>query len=203
MPRYRHALIRLAVAGTATAAALVALPGTAGAASPKLVRTCNLLLDPVADTAPLDAPHLDILSGDIATGATSVAGVLRVRDLGTAATSALAGGRWDLSFGIDGARYTFGVRTDVFGAVQPSFTRDAGAGPRPAGPVTVSLNLVTDTITWTAPRSAVVELPAEPDGDTLAGLAARTYFGPADSTTDVATSTKTYTDGWPSCVTVA
>jgi hypothetical protein len=205
MRRYRHALIRLAAAGTATAAALVALPGTAGATSPKQVPACNLLLDPLNDDAtPVDSPHLDIRSGDVASGQANVAGALRVRDLPPATTAATPGGaRWDLSFVVGGARYTFVVRVDAFGVVAPSFTRDAGGGPQPAGMPAVSLNPADDTITWTVPRAALKELPATPNGDTFAGLAAKTYLGPADSVVDAALSSATYTDGGPSCLKVA
>lgn len=191
MRRYPHALICLALA---------VLPGTAHAAQPKQVPTCNLLVDALHDTVPFDAPHLDIRSGDVASGDTTVAGVLRLRDLAPAATATLAGGRWDLSFGIDGARYTFVLRMDATGAVQPAFLRDAGDGPMPAGPVTVTMNLVTGTITWTVPRANVAELPPTPAGDVLAGLAATTYVGVTGSTADSALSARTYTDGWPSCV---
>ena len=202
MNGYRHALIRVAVvAGAATAAALVALPGTASAATPKA--TCNLVVDPLHDTAPaqLDAPHLDIKSADVATGQTTVVGVVRVRDLGSAAASVVAGGRWDLSFGTGGSRYTFTLRVDPFGAAQPSFTRDPGTGPVPAGPVSVVVNGVTNTITWTVPRTSVVELPPTPDRTTvLGGFVVRTYAGPADLAADAASSAGQYLDGTPSCV---
>jgi hypothetical protein len=197
MREHRHALIRSAVAATATAAALVALPGTAGAAAVKPV--CNLLVDAVDDTYPLDAPYADVRGGDVASGDVHVAGALRLVDLDAASFGGPAGARWDLSFVAGAARYTFGARVSALGVLQASFTRDG----IPAGLPTVALNAMTNTITWTVPRASVTDLPAKPKGDPIGGLAAATFVGPADLAADAGTSDGTYADGAPSCLKVA
>lgn len=178
MPEYRYALIALV-------AASVALPGVANAATKPA--TCRLLVDRVGDTGPLGSPSLDITSGDIATGDTTAVGVLRVADLGA---TRVGDGVWTLRFAVGTGTYAFTLRGGV-----PSFTRNGVATGSPL----VIADTAANEIRWSVARAAVTDLPAKPKGDPIGGLSAETSNGPL--TVDAATSTGTYADGAPSCVT--
>jgi hypothetical protein len=187
---------RLAV--TALAAGGVVVVGAAPASAAKSPPSCRLLVDPVGDVSPSYSAVVDVVSADVASGDTTVVGVLRVRDLRASDTATASGARWDLGFDVNGTRYTYGLRRDAQGFYTATFSR----GPVVvAGPMKFVLG--TDSITWTVPRSAVKDLPAKPHGDLLSGLGAETYASAADVAADRATSKATYTDGAPSCVPAA
>lgn len=200
MNGYRHASFRLVTVAALAAAAVTTLP--ASASKPVQKPVCNLLLDAIGDatTPPLPSdPALDILSGDIASGATTVVGVLRVKDLPAGTSLAATGSRWDLGFSVGGARYTYSFSTDVLGRSTATLTRTGGTVVKTI-PVSAAANFATNEIAWSVPRSAVVELPAVPAGDPITGINAATYDSPVARTVDVATSKAVYADGAPSCV---
>jgi hypothetical protein len=196
MSGYRHACRRIAATlgatFAATAVAVVALPGTAGASHPRPV--CNLIVDPIGDAE--DA--VDVVSGDVASGATTVVGALRLRTLTPNDPTTLTGTRWDLAFTAGAARYTFSLRRDALGAITSTFTRRPvfGAVTTIAAPYT----LLGSTVRWTVARTDVPDLPAAPAYDPLSDLVATTYATPLDLTADVAFATQPYLDGWPSCL---
>jgi hypothetical protein len=83
------------------ACALTALPAQAAVRRPA-PKVCNLIKDApddanAVDGAPSD-PSLDVISGDVATNAALLTGVIRVKDLAKNNSMAPAGQRWDLTF---------------------------------------------------------------------------------------------------------
>lgn len=196
MSRIARCATTFAVTALLTAGA-VALPAAATAAEPKF--TCNLLIDAQGDTSPVQSPHLDIRSGDIASGPLTVVGVLRLRSLRTTDTYAATGARWDLSFTVKGAQYVFSLRRDATGAATATFTRAYGLGD-PVAVATPAWAFEHDSIRWTVPRALVSELPAIPAGDGIHGLSAQTFGTPADVEADVALTSASYADGTASCL---
>ena len=196
MSRIARCAATFGVTALLTAGA-VALPATAQAAVPKA--TCNLLVDPLGDTRPVSSEHLDVRSGDLASGPLTVVGVLRLRSLRVTDEYAATGARWDLSFTVNGARYVFSLRRDATGAYTATFSRAYGLGD-PVAIATPAWALVGDEIRWTVPRALVGELPAVPAGDGMHGLSAATFGTPADIQADLALTSASYADGTPSCV---
>ena len=98
------------LARPALAAALVAsvtAAGVAGAATkPKLKPACHLIADASGD-APFFGPSpsddtLDITSGDIATNAKTLTGVVRVKNLTATSTSTYTGQTYYVQFSVPG-----------------------------------------------------------------------------------------------------
>ena len=193
-------IARVSVTALAAGGIVVAGAASASATKPKPPPpACTLLVDPTGDVAaPTYAGDVDILSGDVASGQSTVVGVLRVRDFGTSYPATASGARWDLGFDVNGTRYTFGLRRDAQGFYATTFSRGTLV-------VTGAVQVLVGnaSITWTVPRSAVPDLPATPAGDVLSGLGAETYASAAGIAADRATSNARYADGAPSCVHVA
>lgn len=183
-----------AIATFAFASPAVAEQPEEATAPPKKV--CHLLTDPEGDgrsgVVPLLAsPALDILSGDVASGDTTVVGVLRLKttDL-TNDPAALLGMRWVFGFTIDRADYLFSTTYSPNGGHRQDFTGGDGTG--------LSATVGPNSITWTLPRSAFPNLTT---GSVFTQLRAVTsVFG---GSADVALSSRTYTDQTPSCVPAA
>lgn len=188
--RLRHALLTIPLA---------VLPVVV--ATPAHALTCPLLVDPLNDgaflgNASLQSAQVDIVSADVASGASTVVAVLRVRSLDGDLLSNL-GVEWSFGWKIGSTRYgvfarrTVGVNTTYI----PAFTVNGAS----AGPVHLAVDVVNDTITWTVDRSLLPDL-ATP-GATFGDLAAITKL--LSSSSDVAFSTATYVDQSPGCIPAA
>ena len=181
--------------------ALAALPVVA-LATPAHAVSCNLVADPVGDAGVLNNATLytaqtDIVTADLASGATNVAVVIRVVSLDPNVLGNL-GSEWAVGWEIDGTRYGAYARQGAgpFGTYRSEFTVDGVS----AGPVAFAVDVVNDTITWTVSRSLLPDL-ATP-GATFTNFVAGTKV--LSGTSDVAASaTATYVDQSPSCVPVS
>jgi hypothetical protein len=192
--------------------ALVALAALVVATAPAHATACPLLTDAAGDVMPggVQPPvpvgaglshGLDIVSADVASGATTVVGVLRVRSLELDPfTYGFA--HWNLMWQVGGTRYAVDARRamDTSGAFLGAFHR-SNALPVP---VAVAVDPAAGTFTWTVPRSWLPELAAP--GATFDGLHARTGE-PLTFLTDVAGTpfdpVPMYVDGTPGCVSAA
>lgn len=181
--------------------ALAALPVVA-VATPANAATCNLIVDAVGDAGVLNnallrSDHVDIVSGDVASGPTTVVAVLRLKSLDPDLASNL-GPAWKIGWNIGTNNYTASVRRTL-GPIGSYITEFSVNGTL-AGPVSVAVDVTNDTITWTIPRSLLPDL-ATP-GATFTALRATTTV--LSSTSDIAfSSTATYVDQSPSCVPAA
>ena len=168
-------------------------------AAPASATVCPILTDPAGDGGwPLSAPvvhspQLDILSADVATGATTLVAVLRLADL-DGDNVGLLGVTWRLGWRLDGAPQGVEVRRAPNGRVTATFV--AGGTPVPAA---VAFDYGTDAITWTVPRTDVPGLAA---GATFAlfGANSNVFSSTADTAAEF---TNTYVDGDPGCVPAA
>jgi hypothetical protein len=161
---------------------------------------CPLLTDAAGDgvhkATTLRSPMLDLLSGDLASGHSTVVVALRVASLDLQSEPLRhLDPAWGFAFGLGEGNYGFRLTYD--GA---SDTWLAGLHG-PGGPAPVTATVSGDTITWTAPRSAFPEL-GEPGRETFAELAAISWLagGNADSMLGAGA---TYADRSPGCVPAA
>jgi hypothetical protein len=180
---------------------------------------CQVLRDKSGDgtwdIAPVSSPLIDITSADVATGAKTVAAVLRVASTKVDPTDPVAqlGPTWMLKFQIGVASYLFSRTLDnalpsTSGGIGASTWSVKARGVEVArvsetGVASGGLVVSTDatSMRWTIPRSLVPEL-AKPK-QVLSGFNATTsVFGAsADSPDDVTAWVKaTYRDRAPSCV---
>lgn len=196
-------VVRLAVAATV---AVAGLPAVADAAK-KPAPVCLQVTDPQADAkvGAVDAPSLDIVSGDIATGRNNLVVAMRMKTLSMDAF--LPGGitySWSWMVG--------GVRQQVL-----YYAYSSGAPVAVFEPVAngeqISVKDVADTststITWTVPRKIVptlkkagaklsrLSLQTRAATNWKTGFSSRGFVGNAG---DQATSTKVYTDLAPTCL---
>lgn len=185
-------LLRIPVTIALTALTAVAL------AVPAQASTCNLLVDPAGDglwVGGISSSQLDIRSGDVASGATTVVAVLRMTSLVDNLYSQL-GPSWTMGWRINGNSYTAQLRRGI--GPTPNYIAVFAS---PSGTITPawSYDLGTGVITWTIPRSALPDL-ATP-GQTFTNIGARTALLSTDA--DQAISTATYVDQTASCVPAA
>jgi hypothetical protein len=193
-------------------AVLVALTGAIAGALPASATTCPLLTDPAGDATTTNAtlmpaaPEADVLSADIASGATTVTAVLRVASLAHP-----EGGSWVVSWhfadtsGPWGGLYAFQASRQADGSYDTG-----GFG---GGAYSVAVDEANGTITWTAPRSNYPELA--PGSVEFLGLHAQAgkQFGQtvagrwigvsAISSQDDGVTTQTYVDGTAGCIPAA
>ena len=168
-------------------------------AAPASATVCPILTDPAGDgrwpmvAGGVSSPQLDIVSADVATGATTLVAVLRVADL-NGDNLGLLGVTWRLGWYLDGVNQHVEVRRGANGRVTATFVTGGTAVP-----VGVAFDYGTGAITWAVARSAVPGLAA---GATFATFGANSnVFG---STADAASEfTNTYVDGDPGCVPAA
>lgn len=151
--RLRHTVLcALALSLVSTAAA-----GAAPKAKPKPV--CNMFVDPVGDGsssvggAVMHSDALDIRGGDIATGAKTLVGVLRLTKTSTDGDAVtMTGVSWGLTFTIRGNTYTFGRRRGA--GVTAVYTNTFSGG----NPTTPAVTVTPTEIRWTIDRSAIPDL---------------------------------------------
>ena len=198
--------LHVALAATAVVAGLPAVADAAPKQKPAPV--CLQVTDPQADAkvGAVDAPSLDVVSGDIATGRNNLIVAMRMKTLTRDAF--LPGGityTWSWTVG--------GVKQQVVYYVYASGSAVAAFEPTANSAEQVSVKAVADaatsTITWTVPRKIVPTLKkagAKLTGFTLStraatnwntGVSSRGFVG---NFGDEATSTKVYTDLAPTCL---
>jgi hypothetical protein len=199
------------------AAVVIALSTAAvgvGAATAAPKASCNLVTDPAGDATgfvvtglplPNDAT-LDILSGDIASNAKVVTGVLRMAAMGSDSTAPL-GRTYYLNFTINGTKVFLSAVLDADGAATfkaGDFT-GTNSGRKTIGEVSGVVDVAKKEIRITASTKTWPDT-IKP-GTKLGGLnpLAQRYFGTsttggATPTADDATSEAVYTGGAPSCV---
>ena len=198
-------------------AALAVATGVA-AAAPKAKPVCNLLTDAAGDAngsflaedgvpgAPSE-DAVDIVSADIASTKKVVTTVLRVKKLAASSPTAPGGLHWKFFFTVgETLVYTQAV-APAGGAVTYTYgTIDGTTGTSTSlGSASGVLDLAKNEVRITVPASALPETPKlgskitelAPNAGRFVGNEAALTF--SDST-DMATSSKSYTAGAPSCV---
>jgi hypothetical protein len=207
----RRALVGGLLLGSMIASSTV----TVAAARSRPDPVCNLLVDAPGDghstkVSAVSSPALDVLSGDVATGRTSLVAVLRLAstDLSNDVWSN-AGYHWKLTArSASGAFYMFRVyysvpsvdsRTTpphVGGSMLVEFTVDGTRVPSDAS----DFKVVGNTFVWTIKKSAVSDL-ARPK-NVLSQLQAETLDLAQQDVADSASSDSAarYPVGAPSCV---
>lgn len=136
--------VRLALA-TAVCASL-AVPVTIGLSSASAAApACNLVTDAKGDAkGPSGAnndPVLDIVSGDVATNAKKITGVIRVDKLNESSANYPYGITWRLDFAIDDTRYFMSAISDRNGLIaQTGYTDPVSGSGTIAGAATVVLD---------------------------------------------------------------
>lgn len=191
--RLRQALLTISLA---------TLPAIALAA-PAHAITCPMLSDATGDShafaGPIYSAGADIVSADIASGATTVTAELRVASLADEIPSNFAP-RWDLTWKLNTTDYTVQLRRVVaFNTYVGEFYIENTS----AGVVPFTVDTATSTIRWEIPRSLLPDL-ATP-GATFTGLKGVTFVLPSvfNGASDVATTTETYVDQSTGCITSA
>jgi hypothetical protein len=189
--------VLLAVAAT--------LASVLAGAAPASATTCDLLVDQVGDGGVTVAPtlahsdQLDIVSGDVASGATTVVGVLRLRSLAPDPLTTYTAVTWSLGFTLGATRYSFTARRGVTSTTYTGrLTSDDPARFETTTPA-LTVDVANATLTWTAPRTAFPELAVA--GATFDQLHAGS--GAAGFNADAAATASTYVDQSPSCVAAA
>ncbi len=185
----------------AAAALVVVAPAGAHAGPAKPKTVCNLLPDKSGDGGlralsydfvTVNSPALDILSADFATGAKNIVATIKVESLAVEQDpQAMTQARYAFSFKVKDVAYDFVLVRDWQGETTFSFS---------GGSATGTVNLSTNTITFTTSRRNVKELSKK--GQKLTDLKAVTENeSPIGSNADSATSpTLTYADRTPSCL---
>ena len=170
-------------------------------ATPAHAVTCPLITDATGDSrapGPLYSANVDIVSADIASGATTVTAQLRLASIDIEAPAGHLAPRWDVDWTINGTKYNAQVRRVlVFG----TYVSELYIGTTSAGPVPFTVDLATDTITWTIPRSLIPDL-ATP-GQTFTELKAVTFTQASNNSADAAVSAQTFVDQDTVCITAA
>ncbi|HEU0131584.1 MAG TPA: hypothetical protein VFQ85_11415 [Mycobacteriales bacterium] len=161
---------------------------------------CNLIVDGRGDgsnriTGIPDSPSLDIVGGDVATGKSTVVGVLRLDRYDVANDpTAFLGFEWNLRFTIKGTTYAF-----TYADGRGTYGKSAGFMMDSAKIATPTVKAVKNTITWSVPRKVVPGL--KKTGQTLVNLAATSGYDRTSA--DAASTTKKYADLYPSCLKAA
>jgi hypothetical protein len=206
----------------ASVAALAAAPAAyAGHAAAKRTppRPCQVLRDKSGDgtwdIAPVSSPLIDITSADVATGAKTVAAVLRVASTKVDPTDPVAqlGPTWMLKFQIGVASYAFyrtldnglpstsgGIGTYTWSVkargVEVARVSETGVA---SGGLVVSSDATS--MRWTIPRSLVPDLAKPKQVLSVFNATTNLSGASADSPDDTTAWVKaTYRDRAPSCV---
>jgi hypothetical protein len=201
-----------ALTAVALCTAVLVTPAHAAQKPPsKKKPVCFQVTDPTGDGnpnaagfAPVGPSHdsLDILSGDVATGAQAMVLAIRLKSL--AKDTVLAGGStYRFAWVAGSVKQDVALYVDYDGAQHAAFRPDAAG----AGTETLDVSGVTDTstntITFTIPRRVN---PALKPGTALTGLQINSGFGlnregsQMSTGADVASSAAKYTDGAPTCL---
>lgn len=194
------------ILGVVVGLALIVAPATGAMAKakakPKPKVYCNLLTDQANDgnwfVPGVSSAGLDILGGDVATGAKTMVAVLRLRGTNFTPTGdpwSNLGYSWRIGVQSSlGQTYVFNASLHFGGTVTGSATV-AGAGV----PVTFAVDTAKNTFTWTLKRSDAKNL-ARPK-NVFHGFYANSYVesSSADSTAPTAPS-NTYPDRGLSCL---
>lgn len=205
--------------------ASVAAAGAAGAATrprPKPLKpVCNLVTDESGDATfqpPLPTPSddaLDIVSGDIATNAKTLTGVVRVKALGGTSPSQFTGQTYYLQFNVPGfanplyVGYQFDQTAALFQYGDLETTQGQGIYT-PKGNATGVVDTVKNEIRISVPITDLASLARVKPGMKLTGIQALTFQnvgvpnaaggGGLLGGGDTADGTKAYVAGYPSCV---
>lgn len=165
-------------------------------ATPSHALTCPMLTDDTGDGRStvfpgVESDALDIVSADIASGATTVVVVLRLASLADDPILR-AGARWNVAWRIDGVSYA--VQADRRPGLNAAYS-----GKFRGMPTALSVDVPAGTFTWTIDRA---ELPvlATP-GKTFDTLAASTQ--PFAANADAAWANTTYVDQDTACISAA
>ncbi len=177
----------------ALAAALVAAPLSTGARAVD----CPLLLDARGDARilgllPAGETRVDIVSGDIASGQTSVVAVLRLATLAPDVLTTVLSADWSFAWDINGTTYAGTAHQPALSSVIVGSFR-AGAT---AVPVAFQVDPANATLTWVVPRSAFPDL--DTPHQTFGAIRATTAV--FSSTADVVVSKQTYEDRRKGCI---
>ena len=186
-------------ATTALTAALLAAPASA--------TPCPFVVDDPADNSwtsyrpSSGPPHVvlaetdqtEILSADIATGATTLVTVVRVKNLDPDLVGT-AGVGWNIGWHLDGVRHELYARRHN-GGVYTGYNVGATAVP-----VSVVFDHAADTVTWTAART---DVPGLATGATFDRVGVITYVFSISADSAGSEPGDTYVDGDPGCIPAA
>jgi hypothetical protein len=200
----------------ATAVALTASGLTAAAdAAPKkkpVPPVCMQVVDQSGDGKAYgvsDSPSLDILSGDIATGARNLVVAMRLSSLERDQLQ-VTGTSYLFTFTVSGVKQSVAYHLYATGEAIGRYDAAAGTGSvTEEVDVPVVADPVTKTITWTVPRKLVAEL--KKPGAKFSELSLKAWSAVNQKTSsgegrsqlgsgDTAESVKTYTDFAPTCL---
>ncbi|HWL38391.1 MAG TPA: hypothetical protein VNQ77_19545 [Frankiaceae bacterium] len=180
------------------AVTLVATTPTAWAAAARRPKpVCNLVVDGKGDghstVFPLvESDTLDILGADVATGPKTLVAVARmVSTDGTGDNVAMLGTKVNMQMTIMGEHFTFTRR-------RKAGTTEAYEYTFSGGPL-LKASATKTAITWVIDRKLIKGLAKK--NQKISGLSVTTV--PFSGNADAATSLKTYTDKYPSCVKAA
>jgi hypothetical protein len=192
--RIRH----LIACSVAVSLAVATAPAFAATKKPKKpVEVCRLLVDEKGDGraqtggAVLQSAALDITGADVASGPTTVVGVLRLATLKTDNDPAtIMGATWNLMFTVRGTSYRFQRHRASGTGTTYDYSFTGGVKP------TVIESPGKNEVTFTVPRSAIPELKkAKQKFETIA--VSSTVFV---TNADAGGTDKTYVDRTPSCL---
>jgi hypothetical protein len=157
---------------------------------------CNLLTDPVGDVTNAGGEVADIVSGDVASGETTVVVVLRLRSLDPSAGPA-QGSTWRFAFGLGTRTYEFEASRGPTGETASSLTATEPGGTPQQIPVTLTFS--GSYLEWEAARAALPDLATS---TTFRDLTATTFSGTGTTAlaADATSATATYEDRHPSCL---
>lgn len=203
----------------ALAVAVVGSLAAAGIASaaPKPKPVCNLVTDAADDAtgAPLagtpgvapNGPAYDITSLDVASNATTLTGVVRVKALSKTSSTAPSGIHWTIGFTVAGSDFQLSAHNDAADgeAYELDSVDKAGQTYDKIADATGVLDVATNEVRISIPASALgVKLTGQKVTD-IAGTAGAFYNVPmvvsGEDATDTATGDAAYTAGALSCVT--
>ena len=201
--------IRRSQAAVITGALLVAgVAAQASAAAPKPV--CNLVVDPAGDanylsvtSTPLPSEDgLDLLSGDIATNATTLTAVVRVKNLASANTAPL-GRAFYVNFVVGATTYYIDATTSPLTGQTGSVGYAATTRQGLPGVVTVIFDNAKNEIRMSTPIASFSKDPIKPK-TRISGinLLAQRLLVRVTLTTDQTDVGNSYKAGTPSCVKV-
>jgi len=197
------------------------MSGVAGAATkpkpkakPQPKPVCNLITDPADDSGPAGHaggptydPSLDIISADVATNATTLTGVIRVKQLTKSDSTWPFGREWQLHF-TTSTGHDYGL-VAFDGPVRPAapsaghLTMDYAHGEVRISQALKSLTFALPKGTKLGVLSATTEASIQLPDSGPAGLGEATVVtGWSEEDDAVAPASKSYTVGAPSCVKV-
>jgi hypothetical protein len=192
--------------------AVLALGAAPALAAPKAAPSCLLVTDDPGDASPGAGPSsdaVDIISGDLGSGAKNLVVVLRLKSFATdtvtttGATYVFAWTAGSTPQSVQLLQYSDGTRA-------ASFKPDNSFGSNvPAIPVAFAIDAANATITWSIPRRVVPELKKKGVKFSALDVSARPATNtnlPTGSSSitalngDAASSPRTYVDSTATCV---